>query len=202
MKFKNKILKLFSVFAILLVASCTEEDPIKSTITNFPTFEYEEFVVVAIGDPYTPSAQAFEGDAEIEVEINGSVDTGTVGVYSISFSASNSDGYNGTASQTVVVHDPAIVGTDVSGEIQDTTRPVRDGVISLVPGTTSIFFASDFGFGGVFPMYFQMDGDVISEIPQSYVFDATSVDLTYDPVNKIFTTLIHPYGFGYTFEYK
>jgi len=202
MKYKNKILKLFSVLLVLLIASCTEEDPIKSTITNFPTFEYDELVIVTVGTSYTPTAKAFEGDTEIDVVIDGVADTNTVGVYNYTFSATNSDGYEGSATQTIVVHDPTIDGTDVSGEIQDVNRPTRDGVITLVQGTTSIFYASDFGFGGTFPVYFQMDGDVISEIPQNYVFGAESVDLTYDPVTKIFTTLIHPQGFGYTFEYK
>ena len=202
MKYKNIIIKLFSVLAILVLGSCTEESPIESTITYFPTFEYESLVVVEVGSSYTPSVKAFEGDTEIDVTISGTFDTSQVGVYNLSFSATNSDGYPGTAGQTIVVHNPSIIGTDVSGEIIDANNSTRDGVITLVEGTTSIFLASDFGFGGTFPVYFQMDGDVISEIPQNYVFSATSVDLTYDPVGKIFTTLIHPYGFGYTFKYK
>ena len=202
MKYKNKIIKLFSVFAILVLVSCTEEDPIESTITFYPTFEFESLVVVEVGSSFTPSAKAFEGDTELELTTTGTYNTNQVGIYTLNFSATNSDGFSGSTSQTIVVHDPSIVGTDVSGEIVDANNSTRDGVITLIEGTTSIFLASDFGFGGTFPVYFQMDGDVISEIPQNYVFSATSVDLTYDPVGKIFTTLIHPYGFGYTFKYK
>ena len=202
MKYKNNIAKFLSVLFILFMVSCIEEDPITSTITNFPTFEYEDMVVIEVGSSYTPVAKAFEGDTEIDINTSGSVDTNTVGIYEYTFSATNSDGYDGNVVQTVVVHNPNIVGTDVSGEIEDVNRPTRDGVISLVEGTTSIFYASDFGFSGTFPVYFQMDGDVISEIPQNYINGVSSVDLTYDPVQKIFTTLINPQGFGYTFQYK
>lgn len=202
MKYKNIIIKLFSVFAIFALASCTEENPIESTITYFPAFEYEALVAVEVGTSFTPSVKAYEGDNEIDVTITGSSDTNTVGVYSYTFSATNSDGYLGTATQVVVVHDPSIVGTDVSGNIFDLGRPSRTGVISLVEGTTSIFYATDFGYSGTFPVYFQMDGDMISDIPQSYVFGNDHIDLTYDSVTKRFTVYIPEIDFLYTFGYQ
>ncbi len=203
MKNKNKIIKIVSfVFSVLFFVSCTEEAPIESEITFFPTFEYENIVAVAVGDSFTPQAIATADGTELEVKISGSVDTNTIGIYNITYSATNSDGFDGVASQVVVVHDPAIVGTDVSGNIEDIGRPARTGIISLVTGTTSIFFVTDFAFGGTFPMYFQMNGDVISEINQVYPFGASSVDLTYDPSTNMFTTFVNPFGFGYTFQYQ
>ncbi len=199
----KKIYKICSILVLsLLFTSCMDEDPIKSTITNFPTFQYDELAVVALGGSYTPLATATEGGVDITVTTKGTVDTNTVGVYVLTFEATNSDGFNGMVTQTVVVHDPSIVGTDVSGDIQDSTRTTRTAVISLVPGTTSIFFCTDFAFGGTFPMYFQMNGDVISEVAQSYVFGVASVDLTYDNVAKTFTTKVNPQGFAYGFEYQ
>ena len=56
-------------------------------------------------------------------------------------------------------------------------------------------------FGGVFPLYFQMDGDVMVVIPQTFAFGATEVIASYDPVNRTFHTEILPYGFAYDFEY-
>jgi len=128
MKFKNKIIKLFSVFVILAIVSCTEEDPIESTITNFPTFDFQPLVVIEIGDSFTPGATAMEGENEIDVVISGTVNANQVGVYNVSYSATNSDGYDGSASQVVIVHDPSIVGTDVSGDIYDTNTPTRTGI--------------------------------------------------------------------------
>lgn len=201
----KKIISYIYIFcAPVLFTSCTSDNDSEglSAVTNYATFEYEELVVVPLGGTFTPSATASEDGNSLEVNSSGTVNTEVVGIYDITYSATNSDGFDANVFQTVVVHDPTIIGTDVSGAIRDTSRNERTGVISLIEGTTSIFLASDFGFGGTFPVYFQMDGDMISEIPQNYIFGATSVDLTYDPVSKKFTTLINPQGFSYEFEYQ
>lgn len=194
---------ILALMAFVATVSCHKETTEGlSLVTNYAVFEYEALVVVEVGNDYAPTANATENGQSIAVETSGNVDTNTVGIYGVTYSAINSDGFEASVFQTVVVHDPTIIGTDVSGSIWDKGNNSRTGVISLVQGTTSIFYATDFGFAGAFPMYFQMDGDVISEIPQAYPFDVSGVDLTYDPVTREFTTLIHPQGFGYTFEYQ
>jgi len=202
MKFKNKIIKLFSVFTILAIVSCTEEDPIESTITNFPAFDYQPFVILEIGDSFIPSAIAMEGENEIEVTIGGAVDTSDVGIFNISYSATNSDGYDGTAAQVVIVHDPSIVGTDVSGNIYDINTPTRTGVISLIEGTTSIFYASDMGGGGILPVYFEMDGDTMTVIGQPWNYSTVNdADGIYDPVTNTFDITFST-GWNYVFAYN
>lgn len=200
---KKIFILILCVSTGLLFTSCDAEstDGV-SKITEYANIEFEPVVTIALGDTYTPTPSAEAGGVEIPVTINGDVDTNTVGVYYVVFSATNADGFDATATQVVVVHNPSIVGTDVSGKIVDAGNATRTGEITLIKGTTSIFLASDFGYGGTFPVYFQMDGDIISEIPQPYVFGATSVALTYNPITKIFTTLISPDGFGYTFKYQ
>lgn len=190
------------IFTILFSSCDIETTEDLSSVTNFPVFEYDSFTVIAKGTTFSANAKAFENGSEIPVTTETNLDSEIPGVYNVTYSAVNSDGIVANAFQTIVVHDPSIVGTDVTGSIVDANNASRTGVITLVEGTTSIFLASDFGFGGTFPVYFQMDGDLISEIPQTYVFSATQVDLTYDPVNQVFTTLIHPYGFAYTFKYQ
>lgn len=199
--FKNIALVTFLTFTML---SCELEPQIESTITEYAVIDYDEVYTVPLGGTYDPVVTASEAGNDIEVTSSGAeqVDVNTVGVYEVNYSATNSDGFPATVTQTVVVHDPSIVGTDVSGLIWDKNNNSRTGVITLVEGTTSIFLASDFGFSGVFPVYFQMDGDQISEIPQPYIFGVESVDLTYDPSTMEFTTLINPQGFAYTFEYR
>ena len=160
-------------------------------------------VIVPLNGTYEPDGIATENGEEIPITIDGAEDVNVnqVGIYNVTYTATNVDGFQGNASQTVIVHDPSIVGTDVSGNIRDKNNNARKGVITLVEGTTSIFYCTDFGFAGSFPVYFQMNGDIISEIPQSYINSVTSVALTYDPNLLLFTTLISPYGFSYTFEY-
>ncbi|HPF97097.1 MAG: DUF5011 domain-containing protein [Flavobacteriaceae bacterium] len=194
---------IICIMAIVAFVSCdTEETSDVSRVTTYAVFEYDPIVVIPLGGAFEPSAIATENGGELQVTTTENVNTNVVGIYDVVYSATNSDGFEANAFQTVVVHDPSIVGNDVSGAIYDVGRPERTGVISLVEGTTSIFYCTDFGFSGSFPMYFQMDGDVISEIPQNYTFDVESVDLTYDPVLLQFTTFINPQGFDYTFKYQ
>ena len=198
--------KIFlSLIAIIIFTSCDDNDTADvSSVTAYATFDYKPTVAIALGGTYDPNTvTATEDGNPLEVGISGAedVDTNTVGAYKVIFSATNSDGYAATVTQTVVVHDPSIIGTDVSGRIRDKATPSRIGTITLVEGTTSIFFASDFGFAGTFPVYFQMNGDVISEISQSYINDVTSLDLSYNPVTKEFSVFINPVAFQYTFQY-
>lgn len=195
--------KIFLFICLVTLFACSEQETANvSGVTNYAVFDYQPVVAVALGDTFTPSAVATEGGVELPIEIDGSVDTSSVGVYQVVYSATNSDGYAATATQTVVVHDPSIVGTDVSGDYWDKNNHSRTGTISLVPGTTSIFYATDFGFAGAFPVYFQMNGDTISEIDQVYPLGQESIDLTYDPVTQEFGITIQPAGFSYTFEYQ
>lgn len=200
---KKLITYIICIVGFTCLSACdTEETNDVSRVTNYAVFEYEPVVVVPVGGTFTPSATATEGDVELTVNTSGTVNTSAIGIYDVVYSATNSDGFDANAFQTVVVHDPSIVGADVSGAIYDVARPERTGVISLVEGTTSIFYCTDFGFSGAFPVYFQMNGNAISEIPQNYIFDVESVDLTYDPVLLQFMTVINPQGFDYTFKYQ
>ncbi len=203
----NKINISAIVAALCFVAfSCAEDgDSVGiSTVTYFPSFDLidGDVVVITTGTEFTPNAVVKEGENELTPTINNPVDSNVPGIYEVVYSAENSDGYTGTTSQQVIVYDPAIVPTDVTGNIQDTGRPERKGVITLVPGTTNIFYGSDMGFGGVFPLYFQMDGDEMTVIPQSFIFGVTEVIASYDPVTKQFSTEMLPQGFTYNFQYE
>ena len=191
---------------VLISFSCeTEGDSFNvSSETKFPSFELPagEEVVISKGTTFAPEAIVKEGENELTPIIDNGVDVTTPGVYIVTYSAENSDGYSGTKSQQVIVYDPTIIPTDVSGNIADIGRPARKGVISLVEGTTNIFFGTDMGFGGVFPLYFQMDGDVMTVIPQPFIFGVTDVIASYDPVTKQFSTEMVPQGFTYSFQYE
>lgn len=175
-----------------------------STITYFPSFELVdgEDVVVEVGDEFVPNVIVREGDKELEPTIDSNVDSDVPGVYNVSYAAVNSDGYTGSAEQKVVVYDPSIVPTNVAGNIVDVNNAARTGTIKLVPGTTNIYLGSDMAFGGVFPLYFQMDGDEMTVVPQAFpsAFGVSGVVASYNPATKRFSVLIQPQGFAYTFQ--
>lgn len=199
---KKILLYSFLLTIIFGTVSCDKDSEDISTVTTYATIEFDELVVREVGEAFTPSATAFEGETEVEVQISGSVDVNTVGVYVINYSAVNSDGFSAASSQRVVVYDPAVVPTDVTGDIMDKGRNERTATISLVAGTTNIFFCTDFAFGGTFPMYFTMDGDNMIVVPQDFVFGVTSVDATYDPIAREFAIVVNPQGFAYNFQYQ
>lgn len=199
----KKIFITIIALSSLLNISCEADTTgnVTTKVTNYATFEYEPEIVLPVGGTYVENVTATEDGVNLPLTITGTVNTAEVGVYDRVFSAINSDGFSASVTQKIVVHNPNIIGTNVSGNIQDKAKNERKAVISLVPGTTSIFYCTDFAYGGAFPMYFQMNGDIISQINQNYLFGVTSVNLTYDPTTKSFTTLVNPDGYAYSFGY-
>lgn len=117
----KSLYKKVLVLAILTIgiSSCSPEDPIESTITNYATFEI-------LGDQYTfiqqdemfedPGVVAKSGNETLEVEVSGSVDTSTPGVYQITYSATNSDGFPASIIRYVAVGDKTTASArDLSG---------------------------------------------------------------------------------------
>lgn len=206
MKTLNYIFKATFLLTAFIWISCEKEGDSYniSEETFFPSIEFEQDVVIEVGEEFTPGAVVKEGENVLDYSIAGSVDNTTPGVYTINYSAVNSDGYANSSSQTVVVYDPSIVATDVSGTFYDTNNPSRTGEVSLVEGTTNIFYATDVGFAGAFPLYFQMNGDVPTVVPQEFAsgFGVESVEFSYDPAARTITVLILPQEFGYTFQYN
>lgn len=205
----NKLCVAVAITSLLALSiSCeTEGDSIGiSTVTHFPIFEFPSGsrIVVTTGSAFTPDAVVKEGDKVLDPVISTDLDVDVPGIYNVVYSAINSDGYPGSAEQEVVVYNPAIVPTDVTGNIVDVNNAARKAVITLVPGTTNLFLGSDMGFGGVFPLYFQMDGNTMTVVPQPFPpnFGVSSVDASYDPVTERFSVLIHPQEFAYTFKYE
>jgi len=91
-----------------------------STITNFPVFTRtgSQYVVVAKGSTFTdPGIAAKEGTNDLKVTTTGTVNTSTVGVYTLNYSAVNKDGFSATSSRTVIVTSPdaTAAANDFSG---------------------------------------------------------------------------------------
>lgn len=91
-----------------------------STITNFPVFTRKgsQYLVIAKGSSFTdPGIAAKEGTNDLKVTTTGTVNTNTVGVYTLNYSAVNKDGFSATSSRTVIVTSPDATATanDFSG---------------------------------------------------------------------------------------
>jgi hypothetical protein len=119
LKKMKKIFIAMFFFTSLLFVSCEAEDTGNvSRVTYYPTITLngERTEILFKGDTYTEKgAVSMAGTEVLTTKIDGQVDTNTIGVYKINYSAKNSDGYDAIKTRAVVVmsKDPSAI--DISG---------------------------------------------------------------------------------------
>ena len=98
--------------AALGFTSCNDDsdDHTDKRITYYPTvtLEGDDYIIVDKGTPFVDpgySAELQGEDATSRVVVDSNVDTNKSGVYSITYSLSNADGFSATESRTIVVLD-------------------------------------------------------------------------------------------------
>jgi hypothetical protein len=109
-----------------------------SDVTNFAVFslEGEDEILLSKGETYDePGATATESGSPLPVTINssgiftgGSLNTNVPDIYNIAYSATNKDGFEASASRTVVVAENGDLITSISGLYKSTV--VRNGAVS------------------------------------------------------------------------
>lgn len=151
---KNIISKIFYVALVsILFTSCErdlETEGITKKITYYAviTLNGEQWNVVPVGGSWTdPGATATEGGVEIPHVVGGDVvDTSTPGVYTITYSAINKDGYSSLERRYIGVITPAAAAIDLTGKYKrnagsagvSEVKKIKDGLYSAsnIGGTT------------------------------------------------------------------
>lgn len=115
----KKLIYSLLIGLIVTFTSCDKTSDDTSKVTNFVNFEMkgESMMLIALGSTYTePGVIAMEGENDITstMKTTGTVDASKAGVYHISYSAKNMDGFAKSIQRTVYVYDPTIT-TDISG---------------------------------------------------------------------------------------
>ena len=133
---------------VLMVAGCEKPTTTGgvSGITYFPTFEMNgpAYLVVETGSNFTdPGVTATEGGTEIPVTVVGSVDTSTPAVYTLSYQATNSDGYSGSVERVVRVVTYGVDLTDISGTYAGERVGRGGGPVSIVKIAPGVFEVDD-----------------------------------------------------------
>lgn len=179
---------LFLTLAIVTVLTSCKKDPIVSNdkevgisrVTYYPNFTLtgDAVVSVVMGETFSdPGATADAGGADVPVTVSGSVDANTVGLYTINYSATNADGFSGTASRVVVViPEVEAAGVDLSGTYSAVSASAGTAEISKVaPG---VYYTTNAWNGAtVIPIYFiSTDGSTIIVPTQSTGFGAIQTD--------------------------
>ncbi len=155
---KKIIYRLFVLGSLLTFIGChdiTSEDP--SVLTYYAVFEMlgDETMVIPVGSSFIdPGVKAFIKDQDVSdrIVITGTVDANNVGLYTLTYSVTNDDGYTTSIKRTVIVEDPSI-STDISGSYVTVEGTYRDrgGAITNYPGfnititkvASGFFYVSD-----------------------------------------------------------
>lgn len=166
----------FILIALVTVLSSCEKDKIIdndkmvgiSRITYYPTFEItgESIVSIVKGTAFTdPGVKATAGGAEVPVTTGGSVDINTVGLYTLSYSATNADGYSASATRVVVVIPSAeLSGVDLSGTYAAVPVGTTPGPATISKVAPGVYFTTNCwgNSGAVIPAYFIcVDGSTV-----------------------------------------
>lgn len=122
-----KILKYITIvmFFSAILFSCEKDYESHITkVTYFPSIEVlgGQFMTVKLGQAFTdPGVLVKIGDDEVDAdEVSGTVDVNTIGVYTITYSKVNEDGFSASAQRFVGVIDPGVLANDFSGQYQRT----------------------------------------------------------------------------------
>jgi len=123
MKSINKtFINVFLTAAVLLMG-CEKDDETAniSRVTTYPvvTLVGEQWEVLLVGETFTdPGAEALEGETSIDYTTTGTVDTSTPGVYVLTYTAVNQDGFSASERRYVGVITPAAAAIDLTGQYQ------------------------------------------------------------------------------------
>ncbi|UII20182.1 DUF5011 domain-containing protein [Fulvivirga ligni] len=195
MKHINKIYILLFMLASFSMFSCEDEETDDvSFITNYPVFELEGDAIISIvaGGSYSePGVVATEDGQELEVTVLGTVNATTPGQYTVTYSATNSDGFDGTAQRLVIVTSEDVSGVDLSGAY------VRGTTTTTYTKQASGYYTSNNLWGdtnGVAGAFIHTGGDQILVPIQNSRFGRYegSGTITVDGLSMSFTLLDPP----------
>nr|WP_294793083.1 immunoglobulin-like domain-containing protein [uncultured Mucilaginibacter sp.] len=150
---KRKYLNIIAVVALTVVLfSCKKDDFIStdtqvgiSKVTKYAEFTLTgaEYVYLKKGDPYVePGVKAMAGTTVLPVVTTGlPANTNTAGVYTLKYTATNSDGFSASASRTLVVYDTdaTAIGNDFTGNYARTSNGSIAEWTKVAPGVYKVF---------------------------------------------------------------
>lgn len=211
---KNNIIKTtlaFTALLLLLVTGCKKEDqyPSKTVKVTYPAINLkgDQVVILHTGDSYSDAGATLVDDitgASSDIEaIDNPVDPSTPGVYMVTFTAKNANGFETVKQRPVVVTD-IDDSWDLTGVYARTANGVEVNVTKIGRGVYIIdnvggVAASSPQF--IFPVYMAQLDDATIEVPAQYIDDGTVLDcvdetLTAQPGDTSFSYIVDNPSFG------
>jgi hypothetical protein len=166
---KNSLL----LIACYIFVGCAKEEKINNTetqvggsrVTFFATLNMtgNEIISVVKGSAFTdPGITATEGGKTIPVVTTGTVNTSAAGLYELTYTATNSDGFSSSSHRTVfVIPEAEKPGADLSGSYQtiggNAALPLNTRVATISKVAPGVYYTTNCWGGGssaVIPAYF------------------------------------------------
>ena len=191
----KKYVLIFSILT-LIVCSCNKDvthntaDHVGiSTVTHYVTLQLngDDVMSVVKGETFTdPGVTATENGTTSTYRTSGTVDVNTVGIYVLTYTAVNKDGFSSSATRTVVVipaHENA--GVDVSGSYAYVGSSVYTATISKV--AEGVYYTDNCWSGSfIIPCYFIcIDGANLIMPPQSTPYGGLNGTGTLRPTGQL-----------------
>jgi hypothetical protein len=115
----KKIFIALTIFSSALFLSCEKVETANvSKVTNYPdiTLNGDKFIIVNQGDSFTdPGAVGKAGSQILKLDVTGTVNPNVIGVYPITYSAKNDDGFTAENSRRVIVVSKAPSAINLEG---------------------------------------------------------------------------------------
>ncbi|UKJ07687.1 DUF5011 domain-containing protein [Solitalea lacus] len=209
----KRYINLIVFIACICVSSCKEYDTNypegyvgSSKVTSYPilTLNGDRYVALVNGGTFTdPGATATEGGQDVPVTVSGTVDPSKPGVYTLTYTAVNSDGFSASINRTVVVAtvDASAINNDFSGRYARSTNAsvavwtkIAPGVYTVfnpggAPGTNLTVVAwNTTGFNVEIPPQAASDGSPTSSADETSNMNATPANYTWVIVNPGYGT--------------
>ena len=185
---------------VAMMVSCSKDKIINthdrvgiSKVTYYANIVLTGSPVISIikGSAFTdPGVKAEAGGTEVPVTTTGTVNSDEVGLYTLTYSATNADGYSSSASRIVVVIPSAeLPGVDLSGTYLAVPVGTTPGPAQISKVAEGVYYSTDIWTGAaVIPGYFICtDGSSVSVPLQNTAYGGmvTESDGTY--VNGLIT---------------
>ncbi len=139
------IINLLVITSIIFMASCKKDSENVSTITYYPVFTYngDQFMSVHAGGSFTdPGVTALLDGKNWPVLITGSVDTITPGVYTLTYTSTNPEGFSNVTYRYVGVISPDAAARDLSGKY---VREIKNDTITVTKIADGVYLDNDIG---------------------------------------------------------
>lgn len=149
----KKYIYILTFFVLAFFSSCEKslDSENVSKITSFPLIEVlgEKLITIPVGGPYTDAgAKAFAGTTEIKITTTGTVDVNKPGVYIISYTAENEDGFKATSKRWIGVITSEAKADNLAGKYQRDAG--KKGISTWTKVKDGLYKATDVG-GAILP---------------------------------------------------